>query len=230
MNKLPIRIVCATRLNREDFIKTSFTGASANSYCEIEQVQLRLFENNSIGLGEVYNIAIQEAIDKPAILVFVHDDVFLLDYYWTFTIRNSLNQYDIVGVVGNTRRLPNQPSWIIVNSETLELDDKANLSGSIGQGVGFPPKKIDVFGLPGRECKLLDGVMLAVKSQTLVDSGLRFDPIFKFHFYDMDFCRSAEKLGLRMGVSPVPLAHASYGNLDINWRRSYDDYLSKWKG
>ena len=40
---------------------------------------------------------------------------------------------------------------------------------------------------PGQEVKLLDGVMLAARSNTLAEKGLRFNPLFDLHFYDLDF-------------------------------------------
>jgi hypothetical protein len=42
--------------------------------------------------------------------------------------------------------------------------------------------------------------MLAARSNTLAEKGLRFDPLFDFHFYDLDFCRQAELRKLRMGT------------------------------
>ncbi len=58
-------------------------------------------------------------------------------------------------------------------------------------------------GAPGQAVRLLDGVLLAARSRTLLDYGLAFDPRFDLHFHHMDFCRRAELRGLRMGTWPL---------------------------
>jgi hypothetical protein len=57
-----------------------------------------------------------------------------------------------------------------------------------------------------------------------------FDPRFKFHFYDLDFCRSCEQAGLRMGTWPIALMHGSAGSFATPaWQCAYELYLAKWK-
>jgi GT2 family glycosyltransferase len=157
----------------------------------------------------------------------MHDDILITDFFWSKRVREGLTDFDVVGIVGNSRRLTCQPSWIMTNLNGIQ-DDFKYLTGAIGQGSKFPPEKLDVFGPTGLECKLMDGVFFAAYSETLHTSGLRFDPAFKFHFYDMDFCRTAEKLNLRMGTIPLSIVHASYGIMDDKWRDSYSRYLNKW--
>lgn len=77
--------------------------------------------------------------------------------------------------------------------------------------------------------KLLDGVLLAARSDVLIDNELRFDSQFLFHFYDMDFCRQAELRQLRMGTCAVSVVHASAGRLGPEaWRSGYEKYLAKY--
>ena len=71
--------------------------------------------------------------------------------------------------------------------------------------------------------------MLAIRSEILIERDLRFDSRFKFHFYDMDFCRQAEAKGIRMGTWAISLVHASAGSLGVEpWRAAYRDYLTKY--
>ena len=77
-------------------------------------------------------------------------------------------------------------------------------------------------------CELLDGVFLAARKSTLLDSGVRFDPRFNFHFYDMDFCRSARQAGLTLGTWPIVLTHKSPGNFGPDWHHGLTIYLEKW--
>ena len=226
---IPIRVVCATKLSKDQFFTSSQTGRSLFDLRKTSPVQVRLFEENAAGLSEAYNEAIEEAKDSSSVLVFMHDDVLINDFFWTQRIYAGLKEFDVVGIAGNTRRSIRQPGWIMTNLSGA-LDEFKYLSGAIGQGSKFPPQRLDVFGATGLQCKLMDGVFLATHSETLHASGLRFDPIFKFHFYDMDFCRSAEMLNLKMGTIPLSIVHASYGNTDQSWLDTYQRYLEKWKG
>jgi len=44
----------------------------------------------------------------------------------------------------------------------------------------------------------------------------------------MDFCRSAEQLGIQMGTIPLSIIHQSYGTLDKSWKIAYTKYIKKW--
>jgi len=223
---LPIRVICATKNSVEDFNNTN-TGKSLIALCKTTDAELKVYPNNSRGLPELYNQAIDESLFSPAILVFIHDDVLVTDFFWGNRVRQGLERFDFVGVVGNKRRLPNQPGWIISNINGT-IDNFSNLSGAIGQGDQFPPAKIDYFGDSLQECKLMDGVFLAAKSETLILYGLKFDAIFKFHFYDLDICRSMESRELKMGTIDLSIIHQSYGRLTGEWFDSYQMYLNKW--
>ena len=222
-----IRIVCATRKAREDFFKSSALGRSLSLH-RPQSVEVRLFPENQRGLPEVYNTAITEAAKENVVLVFMHDDLHLCDYHWAGSLRQGLGVFDIVGLAGNRRRVARQPSWLFVD-ERLTPDSREHLSGAVGHGRGLPLDTIDVFGPSPQQVKLLDGLFLAVRSETLHAKSLRFDQRFDFHFYDLDFCRQAEQAGLRMGTWPISVVHESSGGFTGDaWSRGYDSYLSKW--
>jgi tetratricopeptide (TPR) repeat protein len=228
-----IRFVCATRYSAEDFIAKSPLGRSLPLYRTFprgQRIELRLFKENSQGLSAVYNTAIEEARNDPAVLVFIHDDVHLSDYYWADHLLEGLREFDIVGLAGNRRRVPRQASWMYLDDQ-FRRDDDEHLSGVLGHGEGFPNlKQLSIYGEPRQQCKLLDGVLLAVHSETLIKRELRFDPRFQFHFYDLDFCRQAEQRGLRMGTWALSVIHASAGKLGSDaWRAAYRDYLVKYE-
>ncbi|WP_165979379.1 tetratricopeptide repeat protein [Paraburkholderia guartelaensis] len=224
----PIRIICGTRRSREQFSNETALGRSLKLYAHLPNVELQLFDNNTRGLSSIYNTAIEEAKQRPAILVFVHDDVWLNDFFWTERIRESLARFEVVGLAGNLRRVPRQPAWAFATPD-LQWDERKYLSGTVGHGTGFPCNIASTFGPSGQECKLLDGLLLIADSDTLVKSGLRFDEQFKFHFYDMDFCRQAELKGLRMGTWPLSVVHESGGAFGTpTWREGYVSYLGKY--
>jgi tetratricopeptide (TPR) repeat protein len=230
--KQKIRLVSATRLSHSEFFKTAPLGRSLPVYWTFpkrQAIELRLFADNREGLSTVYNTAIEEAKSDPAILIFIHDDVYLSDYYWAEHLHHALEHFDLVGLAGNKRRVPRQASWMFLDGQ-FTRDTYDNLSGVLGHGDPFPNlKQLSVYGEPGQEVKLLDGVMMAIRSEVLIERDLRFDPRFTFDFYDLDFCRQAELRQIRMGTWAISVVHASAGALGVDsWRAAYGDYLAKY--
>jgi len=224
----PLRFVVATRKTAPEFHAVTATGRSL-AFHGVPPGSLRLFPNNTHGLAKIYNIAIEESVAEPAILVFLHDDVHLLDFDLPKRLRAAVNEFQIVGVAGNKRRLRGQPAWAFIN-DAFTMDSLDNLSGVVGHGTGFPPSNLSRFGPPGQQVKLLDGLMLFAKSATMHDCGLRFDERFEFHFYDMDFCRQAELKGISMGTWPISVIHESMGTFGSKaWRAAHRLYVDKWQ-
>jgi GT2 family glycosyltransferase len=192
-------------------------------------VEVQLFPENKVGLSTVYNQAIDYCSKEPCVLVFAHDDLYLLDFYWINSIMSGLQHFGIVGCAGNKRRQPFQPSWAFKNDQ-FEWDDPENLSGIVAHGKSIPIEGLSIFGPPLQEVKLMDGLLLAAYSETLIKNKLHFDEQFKFHFYDMDFCRQAEVKGVTMGTIPLSLMHESGGNFSSEaWKQGYQKYIQKWK-
>ncbi len=223
-----IRLVCATRGTRQQFLKESALGKWAERFAAYAQdFEVILFDNNRSSLSALYNSAIESAADSPAILVFLHDDIHIMDLFWQQNVRQGLAQNDIIGIAGTTKRISGQPSWAFVDGAYTW--DKPNLSGIVAHGSVFPPASINFYGEVPRQCVLMDGVFLAVHSNTLIRNSLKFDEQFKFHFYDLDFCRQAELRGLRMSTWPISLVHESAGGFgDDTWNESYRLYLAKY--
>lgn len=224
----PIRLVCGTRASYDDFAQKTALGRSLSLIRYTQPPELVLFDNNSEGLSTIYNLAIEQAKDAPAILVFLHDDLYLADFFWMDRIREALTRFDVVGLAGNTRRLPGQPGWIFTDT-SFALDTPEYLSGIVGHGDGLSQLHVCPYGAVNRECKLLDGLLLAVDSDALHRTGAGFDDRFTFDFYDMDFCRQAELKGLTMGTFGMSVVHESVGKFNSPaWRDAYQRYQHKY--
>jgi hypothetical protein len=222
------RFICATRSTIEGFQLDCALGLTLDLY-RYPATEVRLFPENKAGLPQLYNAAIREAASNPAILIFAHDDVFLCDYFWREHMLVGLQDFSILGLAGNRRRVPMQPGWRFIDAN-LNLDHDYNLSGIVAHGNGFPPDTLSRYGPAGIECKLLDGLMLIAHSEKLIANNLFFDEQFDFHHYDLDYCRQAETQGLRMGTCAVSAIHQSSGNFDSDdWRNSYRKYIDKWR-
>ncbi|MQP64230.1 hypothetical protein GE253_02625 [Niveispirillum sp. SYP-B3756] len=228
-----VRMVSASRLTGERFEADTLLGRSINEWRRRYPIELSLYLENQVGLPTLYNKDIEQALsegDDDLILAFLHDDVTLLDFFWPDRLAEWTRTFDIVGLAGNVRRTPFQPTWGHLRDAAGGIfpEEEANLCGAVGHGEVFP-SSIGYYGKPGRECLLMDGLFLAARVEVFRRSGLRFDPRFPFHFYDLDFCRQAEVLGVRMGVAPIPALHCSGGSYQGDrWLKGYGDYLAKW--
>lgn len=221
-----IDIISATRLSSRDFWAKSALGQSLRQRANDPRIRARVTFCNRKGLPEVYNSRIEEP-DRQDGLVFVHDDVWLDDEYFVESVLEGLARFDVIGVAGNRRRLPFQPAWPFTDIR-LNVDALENLSGVIAHGER-PNGSIRVFGDTPRDCELLDGVFLAARAHSLSSKQVRFDPRFKFHLYDMDFCRTARASGLTMSTWPVRLTHQSKGAFGgPAWADQYRTYVAKW--
>lgn len=222
-----IEIVSATRMNEQDFWQHSALGQSlVTQLIQNQNLSVNVAFENTRGLSEVFNAAIAQA-DDEAILVFIHDDVWIDDAQFTQAVLAGLNQFDIIGVAGNKRRLPKQPAWAFIDTQ-FTWDAQENLSGKVAHGE-TAQGKISKYGDVPAECELLDGVFLAVRKRILATKQVAFDPRFNFHFYDLDFCRTARNVGVTLGTWPIQLTHQSGGAFGSeSWQQHYQQYLQKW--
>jgi hypothetical protein len=104
------RFVCATRGASQDVFQQTPFGRSLAIY-NAPFAELTLFDNNKTPPPGLYNEAINDSVDDPAILVFVHDDIHLCDFFWHQRIVDGLAVFDIIGVADHRRsRQPPPPA------------------------------------------------------------------------------------------------------------------------
>lgn len=222
----PVWIVSATRMDEATFWREAALGRSLKRHMQQDaRLVPKIYCDNTRGLSDIFNEAI-EAAPEDALLVLIHDDVWIDENTFVHSILQGLQHYDVIGVAGNRRCMPGQPAWSFVNDQ-FTWDAEENLSGLVAHGQhAFGPAS--VYGAPG-PCMLMDGVFKAMHKRVLQRSGARYDHTFDFEFYDLDFCRSATASGLKLGTWPVRLTHQSGGNFGKQrWRDKYQVYLRKW--
>jgi lipopolysaccharide biosynthesis glycosyltransferase len=230
----PLLIVTASRESAEHFFTHTTLGQSITQLrAQGVQLQVQAAANNKKAIGLIYNAAIQTRWANH-IIVFVHDDVRLDDRYIVHRLHEALKHYDVVGVAGNRRRYFGQPAWHRPRF-LLQGGPKGDLLGSVFHDTTHTPntrrviRELSRFGDSRGTAQQLDGVFIAARGRTLLESDVRFDPSLGFHFYDLDFCRTATKAGLRLGVWPIALTHMSVGGYESKgWTAAYKQYLTKW--
>lgn len=220
---MAVQLISATRSSQADFRQNTWLGASLQRLAFDTRVRACVAFENRSGLPLVYNAGLAICNDDD-IAVFVHDDVRFDDYHLADRLSEAMHRYDVIGVVGNRRRLPGQPGWAFVDAKG-RWDDPENLCGSVAHGASGTVTR---FGETPADCELLDGLLLAARVDRLRAAGVRFDPRFQFHLYDLDFCRSCRAAGLRLGSWPIAVTHQSAGNFDASWREALPVYFAKW--
>jgi len=221
----PPVLVSATRADAEAYPHHTLLGRSLQLPVH-SGWQPQIHTDNRQPLAEVYNQAIEEA-DPASLLVFCHDDVWLGEASLLQPLEQALQRFDLVGVAGNRHLLPGHSTWCL-NPRDGSFD-LTNLVGAIRHGSP-QHSTLSAYGPSPAEASLLDGVFLAARAGVLQQAGVRFDPDLAFHFYDLDLCRTALVAGLRLGVWPLPLIHASAGNIsNTSWQAALALYRHKWK-
>jgi len=227
---LKVKIIVATQEAHADFYTKTSTGKSLKQQIHASRMELVLHSSNTTGLPRLYNDAINASTNDPCLLVFMHDDLLVLEYDWIHRIEEGLSKFDVLGVVGSTRRHPNQSSWSYIDPECTIRESLDFTSGYIGFGSQFPPDFVGIYGPSSKKVVFLDGLMICAYSETLIQHDLRFDERFKFHFYDMDLSRQIESKNLSCGTWPISLVHESLGEMNTpSWKDGYAMYLDKWK-
>jgi GT2 family glycosyltransferase len=221
-----IDIVSATRLSEDEFWGGSALGLSLGRLMLETRLNACPVYDNQRGLPEIYNERLASP-DCAEYVVFVHDDVWIDDYFLANRVLEGLERFDVLGVAGNRKRRDRQPAWGFVDP-SFTWDEPANLSGWLAHGrQPFGP--ISAWGPVPAECELLDGVFFAAKRDTLRAREVSFDPLFDFHFYDVDFCRRARQQGLRLGTWPICMTHQGQGKFGTeHWFAMYEKYIAKW--
>ncbi len=223
---MTVVFICATRAAPQDFGSQTLLGQSLQLLTFDARIRAQVAFQNQAGLPLVYNAGLANC-QPTDIAVFVHDDVRFDDFHVADRLIEAAQRFDVIGVVGNRRRLPHQPGWGFVNPEG-QWDDPAQLSGSVAHLAAGGEAKVTRFGDAPADCELLDGLLLAARVDRLRETGVAFDPRFRFHLYDLDFCRSARAAGLRLGTWPLAVTHGSGGNFGASWRDGLPIYFDKW--
>ena len=203
-----ITIVSCTKHNEENFYNKTALGKTLKKLLKLDIIDRSIiFFENSRGLCECYNEAIDICLEDNTLdtmMVFVHDDVFIEDISINEKLERAFKTHKILGMAGSTK-------WSLTHPTTWH-NTKCEWSGVVPHYIDDEYRTI-FFGKYGINCVVLDGLLLAVELKTFRENNeLRFDSRLKFHHYDIDFCLTAKKLGMKMTTVPLWVVHCSEGN------------------
>lgn len=184
-------------------------------------VPVNFIGNNTDSLASVYNLFISDEFANY-IVVFVHDDVYIADRDFETKCRDACSRYDVFGVAGGAGSISIQSHsaalWHLITER------KVGFAGHFATGdldIQRPYSNtcwVTTFGHSPADATLIDGVLLGVNVEKVLQAGVKFDEDCpaKFHFYDLLFCVRAKKAGLSLGVFPFNIFHASHGLTNPN--------------
>lgn len=220
MKSTDVYFITATKKSHDEFWGTSRLAKFLRKAKLAEQTYVAY--NNTLGLSSIYNHGI---LNSPSeYIVCVHDDVVIEDIFWLEKLKDGFEQFDILGLAGASDVNIKSPAmWHL-------MSNRDNWSGAVNHEVPNQPDKVFAtnFGIAPQRCLIMDGLLLAMKKSRLIEKGVMFNPKFKFHHYDLDFCLQANNAGLLMSTIPLHVSHASGGesaNSDA-WRESEKLFLS----
>jgi hypothetical protein len=190
-------------------------------------IRYKMYCNNTESLAKIYNKEIT-LNNSNKIVVFVHDDVVIEDLFLVDKLNEAMQQFDIIGLAGIKApiALKNPALWHLMGPPT-------QYSGAVAHFEKNGPRRfMTTFGPTPERVVLLDGVFLAINTERILEKGLKFDEKnpAKFHFYDMNFCIDANKLGLKLGTWPIWITHKSHGleTVSKDWLVGQDYLLQKY--
>jgi hypothetical protein len=170
-------------------------------------------------LAEGYNRGFAQAAGE--IIIFSHDDVEFLCADLGGPILRSMQQNDLLGIVGTTRL--EHPMWSKAGPPyNFGQIAHTNVDGTFAVEINSVPTR-EVRGI-----QAMDGVCLIAHRRVLDVVKFDAERFTAFHLYDTDFTFSAYLAGLRLAVCcDLPLIHFSRGPLSNIWRREADIFQAK---
>lgn len=177
---------------------------------------------NSKGLSQLYNEYITEE-NRDKIIVFVHDDVLIEDLFILDKLTEAHKRYDVVGIAGCKNPVIKSPAYWHLMAE------RKNLRGFCSHFItGSEEMNMSSFGNSLTDVDLIDGVFMSVNVSSLLDANVKFNEKFDFHFYDLAFSMNVKNGGLKLGVWPIFIRHASPGGGNARWAELEPEFIKEY--
>jgi hypothetical protein len=196
-----------------------------------KNLDVEFVTNNCEGLPKVYNRFINDKLYSNDVkrILFVHDDVWIDDCLLEYKLCKAMELYDIVGVAGTLNPKIVYPSlWHIMG----ERADHRGYAGHLAKGAAHKqgdPMFMTSFGETPSRAAIVDGLFVAINLSRISEVDWRWNENFDFHHYDIAGCLDANSKGLKVGVYPINIFHASPGLKslsDIEWSKSHNKFFS----
>lgn len=179
---------------------------------------------NKFGICEAYNDGVARAIGS--ILVFLHEDVYHLEFGWGIKLLQKFQSspdIGVIGVAGSQIILGDPPLWSWIGRPYLfgkvvhELDRGERFFMTV-----FSPESGD------REVAAVDGCWFSARKDVFQQVHFDAKTFPGFHFYDIDFCLQARKNWKVIATTDILVKHLSPGSFDESWQKASHAFRLKW--
>lgn len=180
---------------------------------------------NRYGLAAAYNEGVSKSSGE--VIVFVHEDVFVLTENWGKILQDKFSEnpaLGLVGVAGTTALSKRAGSWASTGKQFIKGHVVHELKNKDGQILSlYSEHKMD------SEVVAVDGLFFAVR-RSLFDT-ISFDAktFDHFHFYDLDICMQVIKTHKIIVTYDILVKHLSAGNYDHIWRKYSEKFRRKYE-
>jgi tetratricopeptide (TPR) repeat protein len=169
-------------------------------------------------LAEGYGRGIARA--RYGTLLFVHDDLEILNPDFAARLLAALEEHDIVGIAGTTRVVGG--AWHFAGHPYL----RGQVAMRAGEGL-----IATIYGVPSvssGKLQVLDGLLLACSRDVATRIGFDATNFDGWHLYDMDFTLRAARAGLSCATrNDILVVHNSQGSYDQDWLKYAERFIAR---
>ena len=191
--------------------------------CDYEYIRIDN-SDNKYGLCAAYNKGVARATGD--ILVFAHEDVFIITPNWGKVLEEKFKQdktIGLIGVAGTQYLLKDDPFWVAAGRPFIkgkvvhEIKKEKKCILTV-----FSEEEIDT------EVVAVDGLFFAVRK--LLFDTIHFDEktFDQFHFYDLDLCMQVRKTHKIIVTSNILVKHFSEGSFKEEWKIYGKKFIDKY--
>jgi len=214
-------IVCARQPTSWDFHTRNIAKTIGTEY-EYVRVDNAL---NTMGICAAYNEGVRRA--KGDLLVFIHEDCFLMEPGWGKVLYSKFNadpKLGLVGAAGTQYLFSTTPAWVAAGMPFI----RGRVVHEVRDGDLFV---LTVFSWDKSDAEVVavDGLFFAIPRK-LFDT-IRFDEktFPGFHFYDLDICMQIRRTHKLLVTWDIMVKHLSGGNMNAVWLDYGKRFLEKYK-
>ena len=191
--------------------------------CDCDNEIYFIENKEGVGLSQLYSDMMNKINDD--IIVFVHDDVVILNKGWGKELLRMFNEHEDYGIIGvaGTKKF---------NYNCIWWEDNKYCYGQVlheKDGKQFLTCFSELYNHDLEEVCVIDGLFMAVAKNRL---GADFDrSVSGFHFYDINFCLDNYfSKWCKIGVTTkIRLLHKSVGNINQSWMLAREVARVKYK-
>lgn len=182
-------------------------------------------------IADKYNYGITTFVQKGQlnpqdVVVFVHEDVRIIDPQFAHKLEIVFAQKQEVGIVGvcGTTEITERGGWHLTDQNNLRGHLMQEFQGTVNHNIYG--NRIGYYD----DLCAVDGFCFAIRAK-LFTEGVMFDKnVGEWDFYDLDVCLQARDKGYKVAVADILLQHKSEGRgmLGDGWKKSLPKFIKKW--